>query len=149
VRGERDLADVDLLLRRSLEADEARAVGLQVLRVHLQLVGGDLEQDLPGLAGRHDHGVADAVGAAAGERPHAVGAGVGVGGVDDDVPDRDAERLRRALGDDGPQPLAEIHRGERDHEPAHGGGVDERLRRVAAEVHPGRVVDGRVSAPSP
>ena len=56
------------------------------------------------------------------------------------------ERLRRALRRDRLDALAEVDRGQRDHEGPRGRGVDQRLGRVAAQVHAGRVVDGGVAA---
>ena len=78
-----------------------------------------------------------------GERAHVVGAGVGVGGLDDDLVVRDAERLGRDLGHHRPQPLAEVRGGEDHVERPARGGVDQGLGRVAAQVHAGGVVDGR------
>ena len=98
VRGEGDVGDVDLRVRRALDGDEAGAVRLQIDGGDLQFVGGDLQQHLARFLRRHDDGVADAMGAPAGERAHAVRAGVGVGGVDQDHLQRQAERLRRASG---------------------------------------------------
>ena len=81
----------------------SRSVG-----VDLELVRRDLHQHGARLLRRHDDGVADAVGAAAGEGAHAVRAGVGVGGVDQHHVRRHADRLGADLGHHRLQPLAEI-----------------------------------------
>ena len=137
-----DVGDLHGPGRDARDVHVALAVELDLVDGGLELVRGHVEQRLAGLDGRRDHGVADPVGRPAGERAHVVRTGVGVGGVDEDGLERDAERLGRDLADDGPQPLAEVRRRERDDEIAAGRGVDQRLRRVAAEVHAGRVVDG-------
>ena len=110
-------------------------------------VGGDLEHHLARFPRRHHDGVADAVRAAAGEGAHAMRAGVGVGGVDHDVVVGHAERLGGDLRADRLDALAEIDGGQRDDEAAGGRGVDQRLARVAAEIHAGRIVDGGDAAP--
>ena len=110
--------------------------------VHLELLGRDLEHRLARLARGHDDRVADAMRRAAGERAHVVRPGVRVGGVDEHEVHRQAERLGRDLRDHRLQALAEVGGRERDDERARRRRVDERLRRVAAEVHAGRVVDG-------
>ena len=79
----------------------------------------------------------------AGERAHVVRPGVGVGGLDVDVVHAHAERLGADLADHRAEPLSQVRGRQRHDEAAVGGGVDERLRRVAAEVHAGGVVDGR------
>ena len=143
VRGQRHVEDADAAVRRAVHVDAALAVGDEVAGVDLELGGGHLEHHLARLAGGHDDGVADAVGAAAGEGAHAVRAGVGVGGVDHHALVGDAERLGGDLRADGLDALAEVDRGEGDDEAAGGGGVDQRLAGVAAEVHAGGVVDRR------
>ena len=97
---------------------------------------------------RHDDGVADAVRAAAGEGAHAMRAGVGVGGVDDDRLDRHADRLGADLRHHRLQPLAEIDARQRDDEIAGGRRVHQRLARIAAEIHAGRIVDRGNAAPA-
>ncbi len=74
----------------------------------LQLLGRDFQHHLPRFLRRLDDGVADAVRAARGEGAHAVRAGVGVGGVDDDLLGRHADRLGADLRHHLLQPLAEI-----------------------------------------
>ena len=91
---------------------------------------------------RHDDGVADAVRAADGEGAHAVRAGVGVGGVDDDVVVRHAERLgARSARMTVFRPWPRSTLDSVTTKLPVGGGMDERLGRIAAEVHAGRVVD--------
>jgi len=68
-------------------------------------------------------------------------------GVDAHHLERHAQRLGADLGEHRLQPLPEVDAGERDHEVPDRGGVHQRLRRVAAEVHAGRVVDGGDAAP--
>ena len=80
-------------MRRALHMDVAVPVGLEVAGIDLQLLGGHLQHHCRAPRGRDHDGVADAVRAARGEGAHVVRAGVGVGGVDDDVLDRHAERL--------------------------------------------------------
>jgi len=150
VRGKREIRHADRSLRAALDPDRALTVELEVPGGRLQLVGGDREHRLAGLRGGPDHRVADAVGGSARERAHVVRPGVGVGGVDDDRLDRHAQRLGRDLADDGLEALAEVHGRERHHERAHRRGVDQRLRRIPAEVHSGRIVDrGDAAAAQP
>ncbi len=140
MRGERQVRHADRAVRAALDADEALAVGLQIRRRRLELVGGDGQHRLAGLGGGGDHRIAHPVGRPAGERAHVVGPGVGVRGVDDDRLHGHAEGLGRNLTDDGLEPLPEIDRRQGHNERAHGRRVDQRLRRITPEVHAGRVV---------
>ena len=110
-------------------------------------VEATLEHHLARFPRGHHDGVADAVRAAAGEGAHAVRPGVGVGGVDHHLVVGHAERLGGDLRADRLDALAEIDRGQRDDEAAGGGGMDQRLAGIAAEIHAGRVVDGGDAAP--
>jgi hypothetical protein len=139
---------VDLLLLGTLHLDETVAVRLQIEGVDFELLGRDLQHHLARLARGHDDGVADAMGPAAGEGSHAVWTGIGVGSVDQNHLQRKPQRLRRALGDDGFQTLPEIDRRERNDETAGRGGVNQRLRGIATQIHPGRIVDGGKTAPA-
>ena len=148
VGGKRRLKDGDRFRRHALDVNAALAVGLEVGGAHLELLGRDVEQHGPRLLRRHDDGVADPVRAAAGEGAHAVRPGVGVGGVDDHHLRRYADRFGTDLGHHRSEPLAEIGRGQRNDEIAGGGGMDQRLARIAAEIHAGRVVDRGDAAPA-
>ena len=148
LRRDRHVLDADRAVRRALDVDVAAAVGLEVDGVDLELLGGRLHHHAARLPRRDHHGVADAMRAARGEAPHAVRAGVGVGGVDVDVLDRHAERLGADLPGDRLHALAEVDRGEGDRELAARVGVHQRLARIAAEVHADRVVDGGHAAPA-
>ena len=77
------------------------------------------------------------------------GAGVGVAGVDR-ARCRTARRAprRRSGASTVFRPWPEVDARQRDDEVADGGGVDQRLGRVAAQVHAGRVVDGGDAAPA-
>ena len=133
-------------MRRALDVDIAAPVGIEIGGVDLQLLGGGLHHDAARLLGRRHDGVADAMGAARGERAHAVRPGVGVRGVDIDVLDRHAERLGADLPRHGFHALAEIDRRQRYRELAAGVGMNQRLAGVAAEVHADGIVDRRDAA---
>jgi hypothetical protein len=140
-----DMQAADVVMRtrgRALDVNVALAVGLEVFGVDLEFLGRGVEHHRARLLGGGDDGVADAVGAARGERAHAVRAGVGVGGVDIDVLDRHAEGFRGDLAGHRLHALAEVDGGERDGELAVGVGVHQGLARVAAEVHADGIVDG-------
>ena len=126
-------------------ADEyiALAIGLQVVRAGLQLVAGDLQHDLARLLGGHDDGIANPVGGPAGESAHAVRPGVGIGRVDHHIFDRQAQGLGPNLGQNCLQALTQIGTGKADDEGARRGGMDQGLAWIAAQVHAGRVIDGR------
>ncbi len=145
--GDGDLAHRDRTVRRAADMDTALAVGLEVAGVNLELLGRRLHHDAPRLLGGGDHGVADAMGAAGRKRAHAVRTGVGVSAIHVNVLDRHAEGLRTDLPHDRLQALAEIDRRECDGELAGRVRVHQRLARVAAEIHPDRVVN-RGHAPS-
>jgi hypothetical protein len=132
--------------RRALHVDVALAVGHEVGGVDLQLLGRRLQHHGAGLERGHDHGIADAVRAARGEGAHVMRAGVAVGGVDIDIGHRDAQRLGGDLAGDGLHPLPEVDGRQRDGELAVRVGVDQRLARVAAEVHADGIVDRREAA---
>ena len=83
MRRQRGVEHADLAVGRALDIDLAIGDN-QVIGRSLQLVGGHLDQRLFSLARGHDHGIADAMGATAGEGAHAVRRGVGVAGVDRD-----------------------------------------------------------------
>jgi hypothetical protein len=106
----------DGAVRRALDVDVAAPVRVEVGGVDLQFLGRRLHHDAPRFARRRHHGVADPVGAAGGEGAHAVRAGVGIGGVDEDVLHGDAERLGADLAGDGLHALAEVDGGQGDGE---------------------------------
>ena len=132
--------------RRTVDVDVAAAVGDEVGGVDFQFLGGRFQHHGARFLRGLDNRVADPVRAARCERAHAVRAGVAVGGVDIDIGHGNAEGLGRDLAGDGLHALAEIDRRQRDGELAVGIGVDERLGRIAAEVHADRIVDCRKSA---
>ena len=142
MRGKCCLEHRDRFAGAALDLDIALAVGLKIGGIHFEFFGGDFEEDGLCLLRRHDDGIADAMRTARGKSAHAMRARVGVGGIDPDGVDRDTQGLGADLRHHGLQALAEIDRGEGDHEAAGGGGVNERLRRITAEVHAGRIVDG-------
>ena len=120
----------------------ALPVRFQVLGADLQLVGSHFQHHLARLFGRGHDGVAHAVGGPAGKGAHAVGAGIRVGSVDEDVLEGQAQRFGRDLGDHGLEPLAQIGAGQRDDKGAGRGRVDQGLAWVATQVHTGRIVHG-------
>ena len=128
--------------------DVAPTVGDEVGGVDLELLRRRLEEHAARLLRGGDHCIADPVRAAGGEAAHAVGAGVRVGGVDEHVLDRDAERLRADLAHHALHALPEVDGGEADGELAAGIGVHQRLARVPAEVHADGVVDRGDPAPA-
>ena len=69
-----------------------------------------------------------------------------VGGVDIDILDRHAQRLGADLPRHRFHTLAEVDRGQGDGEFAGRVGVDQRLARIATEIHADRIVDGRDAA---
>src|ERR1700733_8919831 len=69
-------------------------------------------------------------------------AGVGIRGVDVNVLDRDAERLGANLSRYRFHSLAKVDGGQRHGEFAAGIGMDQRLTRIAAKIHPDRIIDG-------
>ena len=75
-------------------------------------------------------------------------AGVGIGGVDIDVLDRHAQRFRADLPGHRFHPLTEVDRRQRDGELPARIGVNQRLTRIAAEIHADRIIDGGDAAPA-
>ena len=73
------------------------------LRVGLgeEMFGGVIDNLLPHLFGRFEHRAAADIGSAAGIGAGVKGGQVGIGRVDDDVFQRDAQRLGCDLGQDG------------------------------------------------
>ena len=90
--------------------DVAPAVGDEIGRIDFQLLRRRFQQDAARLLGRRDDRVADPVSPARCEAAHAVRAGVGVRGVDEDVLDRDAERFRADLPHHALHALTKIDR---------------------------------------
>ena len=146
LRGDGDVLGRDRPVRRALDVNIAAPVGLEIGDVDLEFLGRRLHHHAARLARRRHHGVADAVGAAGGEAAHAMGSGVGIGGVDIDVLDRHAERFGADLPRHRLHALAEVDRGQRHGELAARIGMDQRLARVAAEIHADRIVDRRHAA---
>lgn len=141
LRGDGDVLGGDRTVWRALDVDVAAPVGVEVGGVDFQFLGGGLHHDAARFLGRRHDGVADAMGAARGERAHAVRAGVGIRRIDIDVLDRHAERLGADLPRHGFHALAEIDRRQRYREFAAGVGMNQRLARIAAEVHADGIVD--------
>ena len=72
--------------------------------------------------------------------------GIRIGGVDIDVLDRHAESFRAISSRHRFHPLSEIDRRERDGEFSGRIGMDQRLARIAAEIHADRIIDSRDAA---
>ena len=106
---------------------------------------GGLDHDGARLLGGRDHGVANPVRAARRKGP-CNGARCRVGRVDVNVVHRDTERLGRDLAGDGLHALAEIDRRQRHDELPDRVRMDQRLARIAAKVHPDRIVDAGEAA---
>ena len=147
LRRDGDVLGRDRAVGRALHVDVASPVGVEVRDIDLEFLRRRLHHHRARLARRRRDRVADAVGAARGEAAHAMRAGVGIGRVDIDVLDRHAERLGADLPRHRLHALAEIDRGQGDGELAARIGMDQRLARVAAEIHADWIVD-RGHAPS-
>ena len=146
LRGDRDVLGRDRSVRRALDVDVAAAVGFEIGGVDFELLGRRLHHHAARLLRRRHHGVADAMGAARGERAHAVRPGVGIGGVDIDVLDGHAERLGADLPGHRLHALAEIDRRQRHRELAARIGMHQRLAGIAAEIHADGIIDRRHAA---
>ena len=146
---QRDIEDRDRSLRRAFHQYIALTVGLEVGSIHLQLFRRHFQHHLAGFLGRLDDGIAGAVRAARGEGAHAVRAGIGVGGVDDDAVCGHADRFGADLRHDLLHALAEIDAGKGDHEVAGRRRMDKRLGRIATKVHAGWIVDRSDAASTP
>ena len=127
-------------MRRALDVDVAAPVRLEIGDVDFELLSRRLHHHAPRLARRGHDRVAHPVRPARRETAHAMGPGVGIGRIDVDVLDRHAERLRADLARHRLHPLPEIDRGQRHRELAAWIGMNERLARVAAEVHADGIV---------
>ena len=131
---------------RALDMDVATPVRDQIGRIDLELLRSRFNHHGAGLLRGLDDSIADAVGAARGERTHAVRAGVAVSGIHIDIRHWDPERFRRDLPGHGFHTLAQIDRGQGNGEFAVGVGMNQRLRGIAAQVHADGIVDRRKSA---
>ena len=138
-----DVAHRDRSVRRTFHADRALAVGFEIARIDFKLLGGRFHHHRARFARRHHHRIADAMRAARGERAHAMRTGVGIGGVDIHIFHRHAERFGADLPRHRFHPLSEVDGGERDSEFAGRVGMDQRLARVAAQIHADRIIDCR------
>ena len=146
LRGDGDILGRDRAVRRALDVNVAAPVGLEVGDVDFELLRRRLHHDAARLARRGHDGVAHPMGAARGETAHAMGAGVGIGGVDINVLDRHPERLGADLARHRLHALSEIDRGQRDGELAARIGMNQRLTRVAAQIHANGIVHRRHAA---
>ena len=143
LRRDGDVAHRDRAVRRAFDTDRAFAIGLEVAGIDFEFLRRRLHHHRTRLTRRHHHRIADAVRAARGERAHAMWPGIGIGGVDIDVLDRHAQRLGADLPRHRFHALAEVDRRQSDGEFSARIGVDQRLARIAAEIHADRIVDGR------
>ena len=75
-------------------------------------------------------------------------AGIGIGGIDINVLDRHAQGLRANLPGHRFHPLSEVDRRQSDGEFAARVGMNQRLARIAAEIHADRIIDGRDATPA-
>ena len=142
LRGDGDVAHRDRAVRRTFHPNGALAVGLQIAWVDFKLLSGRLEHHPACFARRRHYRVADAMCSARGERPHAMRTGVGISGVDVNVLDRHAQRLGANLPRHRFHSLAKVDGRQGDREFAARIGMDQRLARIAAEIHADRIIDG-------
>ena len=135
-----DLADRHLLVGRALHVDHA-VLDVEVGGVDLHRLTGDLEHLLLGLLGGLEHREPADEGAARGERARAERRGVGVRDVHVDRLVGHAERVGHDLRVHGLGALAEVDGAGEDVDAPVGLDLDPGLRRVAALVHAGGVLD--------
>ena len=139
------VGNADLLLRRTLR-DHFTVDDLEVGRVDLELLAGDLEDLLTDVLGRLLDGLAGNERCARGERAGADGRRVGVRIVVGDPLVGHADRLRHDLRLDRLRAVADVGRSREHVDAAVRLDLDPRLRRVAVLVHPRRVLDCREAA---
>ncbi len=140
-----DVGHADLLLRRALR-DHLAVDDLEVGRIDLELLAGDLEDLLPHALGGLLRRLARDERRARGERAGADRRRVGVRVVVRDPLVRHADRLGDDLRLDRLRAVADV-RGAGEHvDPAVGLDLDPGLRRVAVLVHPRGVLDRREAA---
>ena len=136
----RDLADRHPLVGRALHVDHA-VLDVEVGGVDLHRLTGDLEHLLLGLLGGLEHREPADEGAARGEGAGAERRGVGVRDVHVDRLVGHAERVGHDLRVHGLGALAEVDGAGEDVDAPVGLDLDPGLRRVAALVHAGGVLD--------
>src|SRR5205814_5831205 len=128
--------------------DHLAVFDLEVARVDLELLRGDVDDPLPHPLGGEAHGVAADERPARGERPRADGGRVRVRVVHRDPVVRDAERVGHDLRVYRLRALADVDGAGEDVDAAVRLQLDPGLRRVAVLVHAGRILDRREAAPA-
>src|SRR5207253_8963392 len=121
--------------------DHLAVLDLEVARVDLELLGGDVDDPLPHPLGGETDGVAADERPARGEGAGADSGGVRVGVVHRDPVVRDAERVGNDLRVHRLRALADVDGAGEDVYAAVGLQLDPGLRRVAVLVHAGRILD--------
>ena len=141
----RDVGHADLLLRRAL-GEHLAVDDLEVGRIDLELLAGDLEDLLAHVDGGLLGSLARHERRPRGERAGADGRRVGIRVVVRDPLVGHADRLGHDLGLDRLRSVADVRRAGEDVDAAVRLHLDPRLRRVAVLVHPRRVLDRREAA---
>jgi hypothetical protein len=121
---------------RALDMDVAASVGLEIGGVDFQFLSGGLHHHAARLAAAAITALPDPVGAARGERAHAMRARCRNRQCRHRRPRRNAERLRADLPRHRLHALAEIDRDSADRELAARIGMHQRLAGIAAEIMP-------------